>query len=344
MLRFFQTGLLLLSVFFCACHASPEISTNSNGDATDTYAYSAFGEVTLHTGNTVNPFQYIGRDGYYLDAESGEHNARQRQFVARYGRWLSVDPEPAYGDSNLYLYCLNSPVQYSDPSGLRPVCCGLVYNGWRDKWTVECPADYSATECCDYYRSPSSGNMVLFVFEGACPKDKPKRRTEPPGQTTEPMLAGGVYPVPLPGVVPAIPATIAAPIAGFITFFSAKTCQAPDVTTTPEPQPAPKPLNLPPIGWPIELPRPRPRPKPDPKPKPKTDPKPEPKPRPRPRDRSECELIGSGGCNKVARTTDTYKKRCTYDCGKDGQIEVYIDCKPWSDPPCPGSDGQRVPV
>ncbi len=32
MLRFFQTGLLLLSVFFCACQASPEIASNPNGD------------------------------------------------------------------------------------------------------------------------------------------------------------------------------------------------------------------------------------------------------------------------------------------------------------------------
>lgn len=33
--------------------------TNANGDVT--YAYSAFGEVTAHTGSTVNPFQYVGQ-------------------------------------------------------------------------------------------------------------------------------------------------------------------------------------------------------------------------------------------------------------------------------------------
>lgn len=32
MLRFFQTGLVLLSVFFCACQASPEVQPNSAGD------------------------------------------------------------------------------------------------------------------------------------------------------------------------------------------------------------------------------------------------------------------------------------------------------------------------
>ena len=50
-------------------HFDPQGSTlaltDDNQQVTDTYAYSAFGEVTEHTGSTINPFQYIGKMGYY---------------------------------------------------------------------------------------------------------------------------------------------------------------------------------------------------------------------------------------------------------------------------------------
>jgi YD repeat-containing protein len=60
--------------------------TNDNQEVTDTYAYNAFGEVTERTGNTVNPFQFVGQKGYYRDEESGEYDARMRPLGWRVGR------------------------------------------------------------------------------------------------------------------------------------------------------------------------------------------------------------------------------------------------------------------
>lgn len=94
--------------------------TNAAGDVTDTYEYNAFGEVTERTGSTVNPFQFIGQKGYYWDAETGEHDVRQRPLLAEYGRWLSVDPLRFTRQlANLYLYAANRPTFFVDPSGLE---------------------------------------------------------------------------------------------------------------------------------------------------------------------------------------------------------------------------------
>jgi hypothetical protein len=66
--------------------------TNAAGAVTDTNAYTAFGEVTEQTGSTGNPFQYIGRNGFYTDVTIGTINARRRVYSASLGQWLSVLP------------------------------------------------------------------------------------------------------------------------------------------------------------------------------------------------------------------------------------------------------------
>ena len=96
--------------------------TNASGDVTDTYAYSAFGEVTAHTGSTVNSFQYIGQKQYFRDEETGECDVRRRPLFVRHGRWLSTDPlrerEMAKGT---YIYASNNPVARLDPTGMSDI-------------------------------------------------------------------------------------------------------------------------------------------------------------------------------------------------------------------------------
>ena len=97
--------------------------TDSAGSITDTYAYSAFGEVTEQTGNAENSFQHIGQKGYYWNDRSGDCLVRRRPFSARSGRWLSVDPlEFDRRSKNVFQYALNRPVLFQDPSG--QVCGG----------------------------------------------------------------------------------------------------------------------------------------------------------------------------------------------------------------------------
>ncbi len=87
---------------------------------TDDYVYSAFGEVESSTGSTENPYQWIGREGYYLDPGTARYNLRRREYQANIARFLQQDPLGLEaGDPNLYRYVENDPVNQTDPSGLQ---------------------------------------------------------------------------------------------------------------------------------------------------------------------------------------------------------------------------------
>jgi RHS repeat-associated protein len=62
-------------------------------------------------------FYYTGRE---WDAEAGLYNYRARWYDPAAGRWLSEDPSGFdSGDANLYRYVGNSPLNFTDPTGLR---------------------------------------------------------------------------------------------------------------------------------------------------------------------------------------------------------------------------------
>ena len=91
--------------------------------ATDDYTYDAFGTTATESGTTENPYRYVGREGYYYDAESGLYTLRQRTYGTGDGRFLSEDPVRA-DEENLYRYVGNDPVNQIDPSGLDPALLG----------------------------------------------------------------------------------------------------------------------------------------------------------------------------------------------------------------------------
>jgi RHS repeat-associated protein len=91
--------------------------TDDDQQVTDTYAYTAFGEVTAHTGSTLSPFHYVGQRGYYQDESMSDCAVRRRPLSTRVTRWLTLD-QRSYADSvNLYLYTHNRPTSLIDPSG-----------------------------------------------------------------------------------------------------------------------------------------------------------------------------------------------------------------------------------
>lgn len=110
----------------------------NNGIATQTYDYDAYGVQKNINANDTNPFRYAGE---YLDSETGLIYLRNRYYDNSMGRFITEDPHwnPSnmiYGDkvyeegeikipeltailqaNNLYVYALNNPMVYVDPSG-----------------------------------------------------------------------------------------------------------------------------------------------------------------------------------------------------------------------------------
>ena len=98
---------------------------NSGGADVVTVEFDAFGnEISISSPSGAAGYlpSYLGRytwDGYDYDAETGFYNNNARVYDPGSGRWLSQDPLGFdAGDSNLYRYVNNSPMDATDPSGL----------------------------------------------------------------------------------------------------------------------------------------------------------------------------------------------------------------------------------
>ncbi|MBR2908983.1 MAG: RHS repeat-associated core domain-containing protein, partial [Clostridia bacterium] len=97
---------------------------NANGNEVATYTYDAWGR-TLATTDTsgvnisaINPIRYRG---YYYDTETGFYFLQTRYYVPEICRFLSADTYVSTGQGilgyNMFAYCLNNPVMYSDETG-----------------------------------------------------------------------------------------------------------------------------------------------------------------------------------------------------------------------------------
>ena len=93
------------------------------------YKYDSWGAIVDVSGSMAgslgkkNPFRYRG---YYYDEETGLYYVSSRYYDAESGCWISPEPNMYAGvfDSgsglmgyNIYAYCANNPVNFSDPTG-----------------------------------------------------------------------------------------------------------------------------------------------------------------------------------------------------------------------------------
>ena len=98
------------------------VTYSNNG--THSYWYNAFGQstfvVTVYAGGSMpfsreHRYQFTGRE---YDGATGLHYYRARWYDSKTGRFMSEDPMGfAAGDSNLYRYCGNNPINMTDPFG-----------------------------------------------------------------------------------------------------------------------------------------------------------------------------------------------------------------------------------
>ena len=100
---------------------------DNNGNIIVKYNYNAFGRLISITGSntaigSLNPFRY---KGYYYDDETCMYYCKSRYYNPLWCRWLTPDSVDYLNPNNinglnLYCYCNNNPVMYSDGDGHMP--------------------------------------------------------------------------------------------------------------------------------------------------------------------------------------------------------------------------------
>jgi RHS repeat-associated protein len=114
--------------------------TDTNGNVIERYRYDAFGAPTFYTGtwgtrsNTIydNRFLFTGREyaatyrsTYTTPGNFYEYRARAYNPIL--GRFMSEDPKLFdAGDYNLFRYCHNDPIDFTDPMGLAREMVGVT--------------------------------------------------------------------------------------------------------------------------------------------------------------------------------------------------------------------------
>ncbi|OQB24455.1 MAG: tRNA nuclease WapA precursor [Firmicutes bacterium ADurb.Bin182] len=116
------------SVYFYVRNAQNDIVSivDSTGTVVVTYSYDAWGKLFDVSGAKAttlgkdNPFRYRG---YYFDSETGLYYLQSRYYNPEWGRFINADVYVSTGQgllaSNMFAYCANNPVMFSDEHGYR---------------------------------------------------------------------------------------------------------------------------------------------------------------------------------------------------------------------------------
>lgn len=104
--------------------------TDATGYIKDAYAYDSYGKVVGRSGNTDNPFTFIGRDGVFTD-ETGLYFMRARYYEPELMRFIQKDQVFSGNlmtpqSLNRHAYVKGNPVQFVDPSGELCPCAVIA--------------------------------------------------------------------------------------------------------------------------------------------------------------------------------------------------------------------------
>ena len=89
---------------------------SEGGEKIKEYNYDAYGNEIEQNPTDTNPYRYCSEN---YDTETGLIYLRARYYDPELGRFLTEDP--VKDGLNWYVYCGNNPVNFVDPSGMKPI-------------------------------------------------------------------------------------------------------------------------------------------------------------------------------------------------------------------------------
>jgi RHS repeat-associated protein len=152
----------------------------ATGTVVQELRYDAFGNVLLDTNPGFQPFGFAG--GLY-DHQTGLVRFGLRDYDPRVGRWTAKDPILfAGGDTNLYVYVVNDPINLLDPLGTdwidttAGISAGIgdallfgfgdELRGWTDR-TFGLNGSGVVNRCSGSYRTASIATSTATLTAGA---------------------------------------------------------------------------------------------------------------------------------------------------------------------------------
>ena len=178
--------------------------TDTNGELTKNYNYDAFGNERNPVETDTNPFRYCGE---YYDTETGLYYLRARYYDPLIGRFTQEDTHwntanMIYGDNpqkineredalglkhysyapqisaivqsgNLYVYGVNNPVLYADPTGNSIILIGILVDigiglllGGAVGHEVATHKGYGGSDGWDYWQYVAGCGLIGGVIGG----------------------------------------------------------------------------------------------------------------------------------------------------------------------------------
>jgi RHS repeat-associated protein len=152
------------------------VVNTTNGVIAQQLTYSTYGQVLSDTNPSFQPFGFAG--GLY-DSDTKLVRFGAREYNGAIGRWMTKDPILFNGgDTNLYGYVLQDPVNYFDPNGhsawrLVPI---ILAGGYAAQQLVKFAWDKLFPNQEDPFRGPSS----IPPQSPPVPRTDPLRPWDPP--------------------------------------------------------------------------------------------------------------------------------------------------------------------
>jgi RHS repeat-associated protein len=163
---------------------SPRLVVNvADGSVAQKLSYGEFGKVTVDTNPGFQPFGFAG--GLY-DRDTKLVRFGARDYDAETGRWDAKDPLRFNGgDTNLYGYVLNDPVNLYDPQGAEPSWKEIL-KGWAALAKL-----YAVIH--GEYKFPPEPDKPTVPIEPASPKLPPPLGPPPPPPPGGILVQCGTY-------------------------------------------------------------------------------------------------------------------------------------------------------